>query len=76
MALFDKILSLFRKSRELQPTCEEHRAILAFEKDLDFFLHEDDFKSRKEYQYLCQKQQNMYRTIEELRRTNTLHYFF
>lgn len=75
MAFFDKILSLFRKSQELQPTCEEHRAILAFEKDLDFFLHEDDFKSRKEYQYLCDKHQSIYRTIEELRRTNTLHYF-
>ena len=56
MALFDKILSFFRKAdntAQPHPTCEEHRAVLAFEKDLDFFMHEDDFKSRKEYQYLC-----------------------
>lgn len=75
MALFDKILSLFKKSQKQLPTCEEHRAILAFEKDLDFFLHEDDFKSRKEYQYLCDKHHSIYHTIEELRRTNTLNYF-
>ena len=59
MALFDKILSFFKKPQEPvqpQPTCEEHRAILAFEKDLDFFMHEDDFKSRREYQYLCDKE--------------------
>ena len=56
MALFDKILSFFRKAdntAQPHPTCEEHRAVLAFGKDLDFFMHEDDFKSRKEYQYLC-----------------------
>lgn len=58
MILFDKILAFFKKAEEQPhplPTCEEHKAILAFEKDLDFFLHEDDFKSRKEYQYLCDK---------------------
>ena len=43
-----------RREKQVED-CEEHKAILAFEKDLDFFLHEDDFKSRKEYQYLCDK---------------------
>ena len=78
MALFDKILSFFRKADNTAqplPICEEHRAVLAFEKDLDFFMHEDDFKSRKEYQYLCDKHHRIYRTIEELKRTNTLYYF-
>ncbi len=78
MTFFDKILSIFRKAEEpIQPipTCEEHKAILAFEKDLDFFMHEDDFKSRKEYQYLCDKHHSIYRTIEELKRTKTLNYF-
>ena len=77
MAFFDKILKLFRKVQDTQPlpTCDEYRAILAFEKDLDFFMHEDDFKSRKEYQYLCDKHYSIFRTIEELKRTNTLKYF-
>ena len=78
MTFFDKILSIFRKAEDpIQPipTCEEHKAILAFEKDLDFFMHEDDFKSRKEYQYLCDKHHSIYRTIEELKRTKTLNYF-
>ena len=38
-------------------------------------MHEDDFKSRKEYQYLCDKHYGIFRTIEELKRTNTLKYF-
>lgn len=43
MALFNKILSFFRKAdntAQPHPTYEEHRAVLAFEKDLDFFMHE------------------------------------
>ena len=77
MALFGKILSFLRNPQRFQPQpiCEEHKAILAFEKDLEFFLSDDSFKSRKEYQYLCDKHHGIFRTIEELKRTNTLSYF-